>query len=110
MPNSFKGRHFPAEFILLCVRWYLKYNISCRQLAEMMEERGFDIHFTTIYSLDPDLCAAAREADPLVPGIHDFLFGAPMRSPSASLLLNSRSCFGRGESEPLFRIVRRRFN
>jgi len=49
MPNGFKGRHFPADFILLCVRWYLKYSISYRQLAEMMEERGFDVHHTTIY-------------------------------------------------------------
>ncbi len=49
MPNGFKGRYFPADFILLCVRWYLKYSISYRQLAEMMEERGFDVHHTTIY-------------------------------------------------------------
>ncbi len=49
MPNGFKGRHFPAEFILLCVRWYLKYSISYRQLSEMMRERGFDVHHTTIY-------------------------------------------------------------
>ncbi len=49
MLNGFKGRHFPADFILLCVRWYLKYSISYRQLAEMMQERGFDVHHTTIY-------------------------------------------------------------
>ena len=23
--NSFKGRHYPGEVILLCVRWYLQY-------------------------------------------------------------------------------------
>src|SRR5438270_7829782 len=49
MPNGFKGRHFPADFILLCVRWYLKFNISYRHLAEMMQERSFDVHHTTIY-------------------------------------------------------------
>lgn len=49
MPNGFKGRHFPADFILLCVRWYLKFNVSYRHLAEMMQERGFDVHHTTIY-------------------------------------------------------------
>ena len=49
MPSGFKGRHFPAEFILLCVRWYLKFNVSYRHLAEMMQERGFDVHHTTIY-------------------------------------------------------------
>jgi transposase, IS6 family len=45
----FRGRHFPADFILLCVRWYLKFNVSYRQLAEMMEERGVEVHHTTIY-------------------------------------------------------------
>ena len=50
MPNGFKGRHFPAEFILLCVRWYLKYNLSYRQLSEMMrEQRGVEVHYSTIY-------------------------------------------------------------
>lgn len=49
MSNDFKGRHFPADFILLCVRWYLKFNVSYRHLAEMMEERGFVVHHTTIY-------------------------------------------------------------
>ena len=23
--NPFKGRHYPGELILLCVRWYLRY-------------------------------------------------------------------------------------
>ena len=44
MPNGFKGRHFPADFILLCVRWYLKFNISYRHLAEMMQERSLAIN------------------------------------------------------------------
>jgi transposase, IS6 family len=30
------------------VRWYLKFNVSYRHLAEMMEERGFEVHHTTI--------------------------------------------------------------
>jgi transposase-like protein len=49
MPNGFKGRHFPADFILLCVRCYLKFNVSYRHLAEMMQGRGFEVHHTTIY-------------------------------------------------------------
>ncbi len=44
-----KGDTFLPNFILLCVRWYLKYSISYRQLAEMMQERGFEVHHTTIY-------------------------------------------------------------
>jgi hypothetical protein len=37
----FKGRHFDRSVILLCVRWYLAYNLSLRNLEEMMAERGF---------------------------------------------------------------------
>jgi transposase-like protein len=36
----FKGRHFDRSVILLCVRWYLAYNLSLRDLEEMMTERG----------------------------------------------------------------------
>jgi transposase, IS6 family len=30
--SVFKRRRFPAEIILLCVRWYCKYGISYRDL------------------------------------------------------------------------------
>ncbi|RZS76782.1 hypothetical protein EV217_5005 [Phyllobacterium myrsinacearum] len=36
----FKGRHFDKSVILLCVRWYLTYNLSLRDLKEMMAERS----------------------------------------------------------------------
>lgn len=35
----FKGRHFDQSVILLCVRWYLAYNLSLRNLEEIMAER-----------------------------------------------------------------------
>ena len=38
--NPFKWRHFESEIILLCVRWYLRYSLSYRDLEEMMAERG----------------------------------------------------------------------
>ena len=38
--SLFKRRRFPVEIILLCVRWYCKYGISYRDIAEIMEERG----------------------------------------------------------------------
>ena len=40
LAEVFKGRHFDAEIIVLCVRWYLQYKLSYRDLAEMMAERG----------------------------------------------------------------------
>ena len=36
----FKGRHFEQEIIILCVRWYLRYKLSYRDLVGMMAERG----------------------------------------------------------------------
>ena len=47
--NPFKGRHFQGIIVLQCVRWYLKYGISYRDLAEMMAERGIEVDHTTIY-------------------------------------------------------------
>src|SRR5436305_14320278 len=47
--NPFKWRHFEAEIILLCVRWYIRYSLSYRDLEEMMRERGLSVDHTTIY-------------------------------------------------------------
>jgi transposase-like protein len=47
--TPFKWRHFESEIILLCVRWYLRYALSYRNLEEMMLERGLRIDHTTIY-------------------------------------------------------------
>jgi transposase-like protein len=44
----FKGRHFDQEIIVLCVRWYLRYKLSTRDLVEMMAERGVVLVHTTI--------------------------------------------------------------
>lgn len=46
--SLFKHRSFPAEIILLCVRWYCKYGVSYRDLAQMMQERGVDVDPSTI--------------------------------------------------------------
>ena len=49
MTNPFKWRHYSAEIILLCIRWYLRYALSYRDLEEMMTERGLAMAHTTIY-------------------------------------------------------------
>ncbi|MEH6975633.1 MULTISPECIES: IS6 family transposase [Bacillus] len=46
--NVFKWKHYQPELILLTVRWYLQYNLSFRNLVEMMEERGLSMAHTTI--------------------------------------------------------------
>jgi transposase-like protein len=44
----FKGRKFDRSVILLCVRWYLAYNLSLKNLEEMMAERGISVDHATI--------------------------------------------------------------
>ncbi|MEC5308376.1 IS6 family transposase [Bacillus thuringiensis] len=46
--NLFKWKHYQPDIILLTVRWYLRYNLSFRDLVEMMEERGLSLSHTTI--------------------------------------------------------------
>jgi transposase-like protein len=45
----FKGRHFDQEIIILCVRWYVTYKLSYRDLAAMMLERGIGVAPSTIF-------------------------------------------------------------
>ena len=45
----FKQRHFDDEIILRCVRWYISYKLSYRDLTEMMFERGLKMAPSTIY-------------------------------------------------------------
>jgi transposase-like protein len=44
----FDGRHFDREIIIVCVRLYLHYRLSLRDLVEMMAERGVSLAHTTI--------------------------------------------------------------
>ena len=46
--DLFKGRHFDQEIIILCVRWYLAFKLSSRDLVQMMAERGILLAHTTI--------------------------------------------------------------
>jgi transposase-like protein len=48
MEELFAGRHFDREVIILCVRWYLRFKLSLRDLVEMMAERGLSLAHTTI--------------------------------------------------------------
>jgi transposase-like protein len=46
--SIYKGRRFQSETIELCVRWYITYRLSYRDLAAMMAERGIVVSHTTI--------------------------------------------------------------
>ena len=48
LAELFEGRHFDREVIVLCVRWYLRFKLSFRDLVEMMAERGLSMVHTII--------------------------------------------------------------
>jgi transposase-like protein len=47
--SPFKWRHYTPDVILLCVRWYCRYQPSYRGLEEMMRERGLSVDHVTIF-------------------------------------------------------------
>ncbi len=63
--QSFKRLHYPVDVILVCLRWYLAYSLSLRNLEEMMQERGIDVDHSTIHRwvlrLTPKLARVARK-------------------------------------------------
>ncbi|MFP3556904.1 IS6 family transposase [Paraburkholderia sp. SIMBA_049] len=50
MDELFSGRHFDCDVIILCVRWYLRYKLSLRDLIEMMAGRRLSLAHTTTLS------------------------------------------------------------
>ena len=72
--DLFKGRHFDREIIILCVRWYLRFKLSFRDLVEMMAERGISLAHTTIMRWmramfrNSKSAGTASHAEPAAPG------------------------------------------
>ena len=44
-----KRLHYSLDVILLCVRWYVAYSLSLRNLEEMMAERGFQVDHSSVH-------------------------------------------------------------
>ena len=47
--NPFKGRQYPGEVIVLCVRWYLRYPLSYEHVSELLSERGVEVDPSCIW-------------------------------------------------------------
>jgi len=47
--NAFRRLHYPVDIIAQCVRWYLAYALSLRNLEEMMAERGIIVDHSTLH-------------------------------------------------------------
>src|ERR1700761_7440348 len=44
-----KRLHYPLGGMLVCVRWYVAYPLSLRNLEEMMAERGISVDHSTVH-------------------------------------------------------------
>src|ERR1700747_117364 len=47
--NPFKGRQYPGEVIVLCVRWYLRDPLSYEHVTELVAERGVEVDASCIW-------------------------------------------------------------
>src|SRR5450755_2299173 len=57
-----KRLRFPLDIMLLCVRWYIAYPLSLRNLEEMMQERGLFVDHSTIHRWVIKLVPVLEEA------------------------------------------------
>ncbi len=46
--SAFCGYQFPAEVIIIAVRWYLRYNLSYRDVEKLLIERGVEVDHVTV--------------------------------------------------------------
>jgi transposase-like protein len=47
--STFARFYFPPDVIVLTVRWYLRFNLSYRNLEELLAERGIEVDHTSVY-------------------------------------------------------------
>ena len=47
--NHFKGKQFQQDVIIVAVGYYLRYNLSYREVQELLYDRGINVCHTTIY-------------------------------------------------------------
>ncbi len=47
--SAFAGYRFPPDVIVVAVRWYLRFDLSYRDVEELLVERGVEVDHVTIY-------------------------------------------------------------
>jgi len=64
--SGFVGFRFPVEVIVAAVRWYLRFNLSYRDVEELLVERGVEVDHVSVFRwvqrFAPLLADAARVA------------------------------------------------
>ena len=54
-PPLFRKRQFEPVIIITCVRWYLRYPLSARNVESLIAERGLSVDHTTVWRWAPAL-------------------------------------------------------
>jgi transposase-like protein len=93
----YRGRRFSVETIELCVRWYITYRLSYRNLVAMMAEQGIVVSHTTIM----------RWVLHFVPE-YERRWARYARSPGTSWRMDETAVAVRGGRHYLYRAVDRR--
>jgi transposase-like protein len=89
-----KRLHYPLDVILMCVRWYVSYGLSLRNLEEMMSERGIAVDHSTLH----------RWAIKLLP-VLEKAFGCRKRPVGKSWRMDETYIKVKGEWKYLYRAV-----
>jgi IS6 family transposase len=62
--SAFAGFRFPPEVIVVAIRWYLRFNLSYRDVEELLVDRGVEVDHVTVFRwvqrFTPLLADAAR--------------------------------------------------
>jgi len=54
----FAGFCFPPDVIVLSVRWYLRFGLSCRDVEELLAERGVEVDHVTAWGAEMRSCSS----------------------------------------------------
>lgn len=47
--SHFKDKQFEKDIIMVAVGYYLRYNLSYRDVSKILNERGINVCHTTVY-------------------------------------------------------------
>ena len=65
--NPFKGRQYPGEAIVLCVRWCLRYPLSYEHVSGLVAERGVEVDSRLHLALGAGIWAGVEQTLPTAP-------------------------------------------
>ena len=61
-PALFRKRQFEPVVIVTCVRWYLRFSLSVRDIEELMAERGLSVDHSTGVAVGAGICTRTSQA------------------------------------------------